>query len=944
MLFMQWRARFDDGMGNLIETRSIRIFGIVQGVGFRPTVKRLADRLGVRGSVCNRGAFVEVVATAEPSVLDAFENQLRENPPQRAVILQMESEKRERVPAESEGDFVILESPLEKATQSSLEKASKNAQEKAVQHADAGVRGIFISPDIAICEDCRRELLDPTDRRFLHPFINCTSCGPRLTILEKMPYDRERTSMRKFPMCPACEREYRDPASRRFDAQPVCCPDCGPQVYVVGPDAAEHAGAGDLRMTGDAETESDARHGMPGLAGLAAIHEARECLIHGGIVAVKGIGGFHLCCDASNDAAVQKLRERKHRPHKPFAVMMRDLAVVKRECEVSQAAEEILTGHQKPILLLEKLGRAVTDSGIVCTDSGLVCTDSGLANKLAGGTDTKPLLCDAVAPGNPKVGVMLPYAPLQILLFEPASLPGFDAQKMPDCLVMTSGNISGAPICASDEEAVAQLTGIADLILSQDREIRIRCDDSVLELFEDTPYMIRRSRGYAPLPVRVPGGVGTAGIVGNAETAEMEAGRNFQEQFTGQGVLAIGGELKNTFCISRGDLMYPSAYVGDLSDARAEDVLRQSLERMEVLMDTKISAIVCDLHPGYHSGAIARRIASERSLKLLEVQHHYAHVLACMAENQWTEPVWGISFDGTGYGTDGTVWGGEILAADADGFERVGHVEPFLQVGGDVAPRQGWRIAVAMLGTCGTGAAGQIAPEDGMDDGMSGVPALAEQLGLCTTAEAGMLLNLARNGIQTITSTSCGRVFDAAAAVLGIRRESGYEGEAANALMFAALEGEKILKSGEREKGNAVAEKSADYKTSSESGLLRQAPVEAGKETLLRTTQMIRELAARRLPGEAVPVLAYRFHEALAEEVRRVMVLLRQQELQKNPAGSRAVALTGGCFQNSLLLRLTKERLEAEGFEVLRHHLIPPNDGGIALGQAYFGVRQMQKS
>ena len=403
-------------IGNTEKTLRIKVYGIVQGVGFRPTVARHAAATGIRGSVCNKGPYVEIFAQGGQEQVDCFLSLLEKRPPERAAVLKMDVKSADSTEL-SFTSFEIIESAKTKGE-------------------------IFISPDIAICDECRQELLDPKDRRYLHPFINCTCCGPRLTILEGLPYDRVRTSMKMFPMCPACDSEYHSPKSRRYDAQPVCCNKCGPEVYLAGEESVR---------------------------GSEAITRTRRIIAEGGIAAVKGIGGFHLCCDATNEEAVAKLRLRKTRPVKPFAVMMRDEAAVERECEISEAQREILTGHQKPILLLQRR---------------------------EGGR-----LCPSIAPGNPTVGVMLPYAPVQILLFD---YP--DGISMPDCLVMTSGNVSGAPICRDDKEALSELGSLCDCILSHNRKIRIRADDSVMDFYGGEPYMIRRSRGYAPLPYMLSGG------------------------------------------------------------------------------------------------------------------------------------------------------------------------------------------------------------------------------------------------------------------------------------------------------------------------------------------------------------------------------------------------------------------------------------------------------
>ena len=561
----------------VLQTSRFKIFGIVQGVGFRPFVSRTANALGITGDVCNKGSYVEVRAQGTKDALQDFRKKLEKEPPERAVILKILQDSMEKAPLFH--DFQIIESAHESGD-------------------------VFVSPDIAICSKCQTELFDKSDRRYLHPFINCTSCGPRLTILDAMPYDRERTSMGAFPMCPACRYEYTHAETRRYDAQPVCCNDCGPHVYLLGGEERDHA----------------------------AITRARHVLQAGGIVAVKGIGGFHLACDARNEAAVQRLRERKSRPQKPFAVMLRGLDAVRRECRLSDAQKAHLDNHQKPIVLLEKSG----------------------SGKIAA----------SVAPAMPSLGVMLPYTPLHLLLF---SLPD-ELADFTDCLVMTSGNPSGAPICRTDEDALDALSSIADLILSHDREIRLRADDSIMDFYDGAPYMIRRSRGYAPLPLML------------------------SADFQGS-VLGIGGELKNTFCLAKNSLFYPSPYLGDMSDLRTLRALRQALPRMERLLAITPVAVAADLHPRYETS----RFAETLGLPIFKVQHHHAHVLSVMAENDHLSPVIGVSFDGTGYGTDGTIWGGEIMLATTRDFQRLASLAPFFHAGGDLAAREGWRLAVSLL-------------------------------------------------------------------------------------------------------------------------------------------------------------------------------------------------------------------------------------------------------
>ncbi len=758
----------------------IHVFGIVQGVGFRPTVSRHAMEYQVAGSVCNMGPYVEIHVQGEEEAVDGFLQAVRDRSPERAVILKMNIEENEYDPALSV--FEIIES--------------------------GKVQGdIFVSPDIAICSRCRKEMYDPKDRRYLHPFINCTCCGPRLTILDGMPYDRVRTSMADFPMCPECEYEYTHPETRRYDAQPVCCNECGPEVYLLGRDQR----------------------------GPEAIRTVRAAIRDGQIVGIKGIGGFHLCCDGTNGQAVRTLRERKKRPMKPFALMMKDLETVRRECQVLEHQEEMLTGHQKPIILLERKG------------------------------GPGPLTAPEVAPDNPKLGVMLPYAPIHHLLFDYR-----DEVEVPDVLVMTSANTSGAPICRDDQDAEKELTGLCDLILSHNRLIRIRADDTVMDYYKGEPYMIRRSRGFAPLPFLL----------------------DLGEERT---VLAIGGELKNTFCVGKNQLLYPSPYIGDMGDVRTVLALEESVRRMLDLLEAEPCIIACDLHPGYNTTEFAERLSREYDLPLLKVQHHYAHILSCMAENEWADPVIGVSFDGTGYGTDGTIWGGEILLADYKGFRRLGSLQPFSQTGGDLAAREGWRVAVTLLSEI---------------YGRESLPELAEELDLCTGQEARILAAMADRRINTVTSTSAGRLFDAVSAILGVRRASTFEGEASISLQFAAQRW--LEKEGKTERGSAL------------SGM----EPEDRDPWHMPTHFLVKKMVEGKREGRSSEELAYCFHEGLADLIS--MACLRARE----ETGITTVALSGGVFQNTLLLELTESRLQARGFKVLRHRLTAPNDGGICLGQA----------
>ena len=795
-------------------TKRIRVYGIVQGVGFRPTVSRHATANGIRGNVCNKGPYVEIYAQGAVEQVDGFLKDLEERPPKRAAILKINTEE---VPAEEApkfSDFDIIESEKTKGE-------------------------IFVSPDIAICDECKEELYDPKNRRYLHPFINCTCCGPRLTILDALPYDRERTSMKEFPMCPDCAKEYYDPETRRYDAQPVCCNDCGPEVYLIG------------------RSER----------GRDAITYTRQVIHDGGIVAIKGIGGFHLCCDATNEEAVSRLRTLKRRPAKPFAIMAKDETVVKRECIVTPEQEAILTGHQKPILLLDRRSKEYIKESQPQSEN-----------------ISETRLAPSVAPGNPKVGVMLPYAPVQLLIFQYD-----DGIEMPDLLVMTSGNTSGAPICRDDEEAVAELSHLCDAILSHDRKIRIRADDTVMDFYKNEPYMIRRSRGYAPLPFMT------------------------SVDWKGQ-VLAVGGELKNTFCIGVDSRFYPSPYVGDLEDLRTVKALQETIHRFRTLLEVEPKVVVCDLHPKYNSTVVAESLG----YPMLQVQHHYAHILSCMTENDCQEPVIGVSFDGTGYGTDGTIWGGEILLADYQDFTRFGSITPFLQIGGDASAKEGWRIAVSMI--------------YGYTKDREKAWEIIEKLGLCSEKESKVQFTMADRKINAVMSTSAGRLFDAVSAILGIRRQSSFEGEASTALQFAAETFERRLQS------DCIHEQAAE--ADFECMLYRKQTTEnlsvSDVSCILNTEALVQQIVTAKLQGTDSGALAYLFHRTLAEQIVAACKAVREH------SGRAKVALSGGVFQNRLLLRLTEEGLEQEGFEVLRHHMIPPNDGGIAIGQAAYGLYYLQ--
>jgi len=807
--------------------RLIRIYGIVQGVGFRPFVSRLADRYGISGSVCNKGSYVEIIARADEPVLSDFVHAIEVEAPERSAIVKVK----------------LIDSPVDVEVVSGFEIAES-------KHEDGQ---IFVSPDIATCPDCARELFDKNNRRYLHPFINCTQCGPRLTILDSMPYDRVKTSMAGFPMCEACSVEYTDMDSRRYHAQPVCCNDCGPELYTLVGRASES----DVQGMG---TDSERPEGA---YGAAALLETRAVIRNGGIAAIKGIGGFHLCCDAANEAAVQRLRQLKARPMKPFAVMMRDLEVVGRECRLEPEMEPLLTGPQKPIILIPRRHDSAESAELDSNIQEEIKTNSQIRHRLR--------IAASVAPDNPNLGVMLPYTPVHMLLFD---YP--DDEPISDVLVMTSGNPSGAPICMNDEEALKYLSPMCDIILSNSRDIRIRADDTVMAFYRSKPYMIRRSRGYSPLP-----------IVAKRESSYA--------------VLGIGGELKNAFCLGDKGLFYPSPYIGDMADMRSVRALEAATTRMERLLEIHPDIIVGDMHPGYNTSEMARVIAEREGVPVMEVQHHHAHMVSCMAENEYEGTALGVTFDGTGYGPDGTIWGGEFLLGDESGYERVGSIAPFIHAGGDIASREGWRIAYSMISTAlGSEAANRIGETLGLGD-EKGRQSIDFMLG---------------NNINTVKSTSAGRLFDAVSAVLGIKSASTFEGEASMALQFAA------------ERAEAQGISLAPYE-----GRLMNIDEEQFE---LCTDTLLMELAARSLADQDTDQLAYFFHKALADMIV-IACCYQRTRCEVN-----VVALSGGVFQNLLLLRLVDDGLEREGFKVLKHGVVPTNDGGIALGQAAAGIAALR--
>jgi hydrogenase maturation protein HypF len=761
-----------------IERATVTVRGVVQGVGFRPFVYRLATEDRLNGWVLNssQGVFIEVEGARGP--LQRFLLRLERETPPRAIIRGLEFSFLDAIGYEG---FAIRESD------------------------EHGAKTVLIPPDNAPCADCLREISDPANRRHRYPFTNCTNCGPRFTIIEALPYDRPNTSMRGFALCADCAREYHDPADRRFHAQPNACPQCGPQLEWWDED-------GQVR----------ARRDEALLAAAAAVRAGK-------IVALKGVGGFQLLVDARDEAAVVRLRSRKRREAKPFALMYPALERVRGDCRVSAMEERLLLCAEAPIVLLDRLA-------------------SGRRS-----------LAPSIAPGNPSLGVMLPSTPLHHLLLAELGFP----------VVATSGNLSDEPICTDEREALARLAGIADAFLVHDRPIVRHMDDSVVRVVRGREMMLRRARGYAPLPVRVSNGAPP--------------------------ILALGAHLKNSIALSVGDEIFLSQHVGDLETGPAFAAFRQVAADLPRLYDATPAIVACDLHPDYLSTKFAvelsAREAQGRSPRLLPVQHHWAHVLSCMAENELAPPVLGVAWDGTGYGPDGTVWGGEFLLAEARGYRRVAHLRRFRLPGGEAAVREPRRSALGLLFELG----GDVACQR-----LDAAPVRA-----FSARELALIRRMLAQGLNSPLTSSAGRLFDAVASLLGLRQTAGFEGQAAMELEFAA------------QAQPAAAAPYAFRITDSTPHVVDWQPmIEAILHDLGR--------------GQPVGQIAARFHATLAEMVVAVA----------RKVGEPKVVLTGGCFQNRYLIEQTVQRLEDAGLRPYWHQRVPPNDGGIALGQTVAAMQE----
>ena len=750
------------------ERWKISISGIVQGVGFRPFVYRLALARGLAGFVANTPEGVVVEAQGSAPRLRDFLAALRREAPPLAWIGEIGSSS---LALGDEEGFALLPSTA------------------------SGPVSTLISPDVAVCEACLAEFLNPTDRRFRYPFINCTNCGPRYTIVERIPYDRPFTTMRGFVMCAACQREYDDPADRRFHAQPNCCPDCGPQLSLVGAAGKRVAERGE------------------------ALSEALRRLAAGEIVAVKGIGGFHLAVDAANGQAIERLRQRKGRAAKPLAVMVADLATARKLCQLEALAEQALTSQARPIVLAAKK------------------EGHGLAEE--------------VAPGYAQFGLMLPYAPLHYLLLQGVGRP----------LVMTSANLSDEPICIDNDEAVLRLAGIADCFLVHDRGIHLPCDDSLVALQAGMIRQLRRSRGFAPKPI----GLAAAGAM----------------------VLGVGAELKNTVCLLKDKQAFCSQHLGDLKNLEAYRVFQQSIGQLGALFEISPALIAHDLHPQY----LSSRWAKEQKAPTLAVQHHHAHLAACLAENRYEGPVIGIILDGAGYGPDQTIWGSEVLLGDAGGFTRFAALEALPLPGGDAAVRAPWRTALSYL----FAAYGAALPD---------LPFLAAH-------ECGPILTMVQKRLNSPLTSSCGRLFDAVAAMSGGRQIVQYEAQAAIELMQLA---------------GGPGERGFPCEVYAEDDMLK-----------ISVRSLIQAVAQAVQTGMRQSEISRRFHAGLVAVFTRIAEEARGREKLKT------VALSGGVFQNRLLLEGLLASLGRAGFKVLLHKKLPCNDACLSLGQAVIGRAALKK-
>lgn len=894
--FLEWGNIEAGGKerGNQVEALDIWVKGIVQGVGFRPFVYRLAKRNLITGWVLNGTDGVHIHAEGESQNLDAFVMELSENAPAAAQITEIEMHE---VPLEPFADFEI--------------RFSDDQTENAPT---------LVSPDLAMCSDCEQELFDPADRRYRYPFINCTNCGPRFTITSRLPYDRANTSMRAFPMCPACRAEYADPEDRRFHAQPDACFECGPHLTWrysknTQPDQSKTPSFPKPEENGWAVARTREQSD-------ALLSAAVRLIAEGGILAIKGLGGYHLACDATNETAVARLRERKGRDGKAFAVMMRNVNDVREVCHVSAEEDAILSGSQRPIILLRKRAKRELAKGV--------------ADRL------------------PELGVMLPYTPVQHLLLhdladaravEKSSTQIVETGENPSALsgshpsfpvlVMTSGNVHDEPIVTSDEEAWEKLRSIADAFLGNDREILTRFDDSVVRVLdlgtavdgarETAVQFIRRARGYAPAPIVMSEGV-------RPDSSDDPSDRKAQQS---DAVFATGPEQKNTFAFLRGREAFVSQHVGDMENAETFDAWLQAKARFQKLFDLVPARLACDLHPEYLTTKWAMEQAAIEGLPLTRVQHHHAHIVSAMAESGLRGPVCGIAFDGTGYGTDGNIWGGEVLLSNLKAFERFANFAYVPMPGGAAAIRNPLRMALGVLW------------EFDLLEHLGARRALEElgpeQVELCE--------RMIEQGLNTPVTSSCGRLFDAASALLGICTRPTYEGEAAILLEAAITPTETEGETGEMlnpSTAKATGEANADggpatsamedpryaisviKNTAAENDTAETASV-----LLLDAAPVFQALLDDLAAGVPVGVIARRFHEAMVGAVVTIA------QLTEALYGIRDIVLTGGVFMNRFLVERCVQRLTKLGCTVILNRELPPNDGCVSLGQAIVAAAQI---
>jgi hydrogenase maturation protein HypF len=766
----------------------LAIRGAVQGVGFRPFVYRLATDLGLVGWVRNSSQGVFVEAEGDRQRLETFLLRLEREKPPRSFIQSLE--------------YSCLD-PVGYAT-------------FEIRDSDgAGDKAAVVLPDIATCGDCLREIFDPTDRRYRYPFTNCTNCGPRFSIIEALPYDRPNTTMKAFVMCGQCQAEYENPLDRRFHAQPNACANCGPHLEVW-----DHDG----RI-------------------LASHHEAvlaaAEAIRRGLIVAVKGLGGFHLMVDARQEQAVQRLRQRKQREEKPLAVMVPTLASIHEHCEVSELEERLLNSSECPITLLRR--------------------PSAIGHRPS-------VITSSVAPGNPYLGIMLPYTPLHHLLMTELRFP----------IVATSGNLSDEPICTDEHEALGRLGGIADLFLIHNRPIARQVDDSIVRIVMGRELVLRRARGYAPLPIHLKGSLPT--------------------------VLAVGAHLKNSVAVSVNQEIFVSQHIGDLETVEAVNTFQRVAADLQRLYDLHPATVACDEHPDYRSTQFARR----NGQSVVRVQHHVAHVLSCMAENELEGPVLGVAWDGTGYGLDGTIWGGEFLQVTDASFLRAGHLRTFRLPGGEKAIKEPRRAAIGLL-------------YEAFGDDLFAMRGLAPMRAF-SSQELQIVQAMIKKSINSPVTSSAGRLFDAVAAIIGIRQEVRFEGQAAMEMEFA-LDG---------------FQSEETYRFEIEDGSRRDGQSAIGNRQsaiVIDWEPMVKEILNDVRHGVAAGAISAKFHNTLVEAIIAVA----------HRIGEERIALTGGCFQNKYLTERAVRRLRSEGFRPYWHQRIPPNDGGIALGQIVAASRERAK-